>query len=187
MNTRDVQESLRELGWPIDGDGSFGPQTRQAVSDFQRGFTFWNLLVDGFAGPQTWNALQHAATEKGSASPHFRFSEFACRHCRWISVDRALVLGLERYRALVGAVEVVSAYRCIRHNQAVGGAPNSQHLYGNGADIPAVLDIEPVKALRVFSGIGYQGATRKVRHVDVRHAGPNTTGGTPDQPTVWQY
>jgi zinc D-Ala-D-Ala carboxypeptidase len=187
LNTRDVQEFLRELGWPLVVDSSFGPQTRQAVTDFQRGFTFWDLLVDGFAGPQTWNALQHAADEKGHAAPHFAFSEFGCHHCRWITVDRTLVRALEKYRSLVGPVQVVSAYRCITHNQSVGGQPNSQHLYGNAVDIPAVATVEQVRRLGVFSGIGYQANTHTVRHVDVRHFGPNTTNSTTNQPATWQY
>lgn len=173
--------------WLAHGRGRVvRPQTRQAVFDFQRGFTFWDLLVDGFAGPQTWDALQQAIAAKGGAAPHF-LSEFGCQHCHWISVDRVLVRGLERYRALVGPVQIVSAYRCIHHNQAVGGAKNSRHLDGNGVDIAAVLDVDAVRGLRVFSGIGYQGATRKVRHVDVRPIGPNTPGGAPEQPTVWEY
>jgi peptidoglycan hydrolase-like protein with peptidoglycan-binding domain len=41
-------------------DGSFGPLTRSAVTDFQ---TKWhdrghsNMLIDGIVGPQTWGAL----------------------------------------------------------------------------------------------------------------------------------
>ena len=35
-------------------------------------------------------------------------------------------------------------------------------------DIPAVVSLERVKALRHFRGIGWQGNTGRVRHVDIR-------------------
>lgn len=41
---------------PLAVDGDFGPQTRDAVIDYQ----FWNgLSVDGIVGPQTWHSLGH--------------------------------------------------------------------------------------------------------------------------------
>jgi hypothetical protein len=55
------------------------------------------------------------------------------------------------------------------------------------------VDLDPaqsenaVKRLERFSGIGIQRATGLVRHVDVRHIGPNTTGGSPSRPTIWFY
>ena len=69
----------------------------------------------------------------------------------------------------------------------MGGATSSQHLHGNACDIEAVLPTAKVQALGVFSGIGYQQQTGLVRHVDVRHVGPNTTGGTLASPTEWVY
>lgn len=44
-------------------------------------------------------------------------------------------LVLEPIRADVGPLEVASGFRGPAHNRAVGGAPNSQHLYGKAADI----------------------------------------------------
>lgn len=43
---------------------------------------------------------------------------------------------LERIRERAGgAVTVLSAYRCAKHNAHVGGAPDSYHLQGLAADI----------------------------------------------------
>ena len=39
--------------------------------------------------------------------------------------------------------------------------------------------------LKVFSGIGHFAQNGLVRHVDVRHVGPNTTGGTKARPTIF--
>lgn len=188
MDTRQVQEKLRALGWPIAVDGDFGPATHEAVSDFQRGYTFVNLAVDGWAGPQTWDALNLSVYFGGHASPHFRFAEFKSKGNGWIKVHRELLRGLEKYRAIAGAFAPISGYRDLRYNQKIGGARNSQHLYGNASDTPPRLKVAEVKALRVFSGIGFNESSGLVAHVDVRHLGPsNTTGGSVNAPTVWKY
>ncbi len=188
MKTREVQETLKTLGWPIKVDGSFGPQTFEAVQDFQRAFAWWNLLIDGHAGAKTHDALRHALENDGRCSLNFSFKEFASKGNGWIRVHRALVRGLEEYRELVGGpVVVVSGHRDQTHNRKVGGTRSSQHLYGNGVDLAPAQGANAVKRLGSFSGIGIQRATGLVRHVDVRHVGPNTTGGTPRTPTIWIY
>lgn len=71
-------------------------------------------------------------------------SEFACRDgCLMPASAR------ENIEALVEAVldparekfgkpiTVNSGYRCPRHNAAVGGVPNSQHMRGEAADVSA--------------------------------------------------
>lgn len=189
MTTREVQQHLRKIGWPLKVDGSFGPQTFAAVKDFQRGFAFGRpLLADGHAGPVTWKALVLCVERDGRCSEHFKFVEFKSRGNGWIKVHRSLVLGLEAYRKALGRPVAFSGYRDPAHNRRVGGKPASQHLHGNAADLflPA-LTANKVKALRRFSGIGVQQASGLVRHVDVRHVGPNTTRGTVTNPTVWFY
>ena len=50
-----VQQLLADkFGYGIAVDGLFGPNTNQAVQDFQ---TTFGLQVDGIVGPQTWKAL----------------------------------------------------------------------------------------------------------------------------------
>lgn len=189
LSTREVQQILRDLGWPIGVDGSFGEQTHQAIKDFQRAFAWHDLLVDGYCGPQTEMALVKCVMEGGKASPHFKFSEFASKGNHWIKVNRHLIRGLELIRGRYGPVSIVSGYRDPVHNQKVGGAKNSQHLYGNACDIPRTLRLTApaVKNIGSFSGIGIRKADGIVVHVDVRHMGPNTSGGTPKNPTIWYY
>ena len=187
MNTKEVQTALRDLGWPIGVDGSFGPATRQAVLDFQQGFSFHDLLVDGFAGPQTHEALRHCLGAGGRCGSHFAFREFKSKGDGWIKVHRELVRALDRYRQRYGPTTIVSGHRDLRHNQKVRGAKNSQHLYGTAVDIPAVASVAAVERLGLFSGIGYRARDGMVVHVDVRHAGVNTTGGSPAAPTTWKY
>lgn len=186
MSTREIQRSLREIGWPLAVDGVYGLRTTAAVRAFQRGYTFARLGASGRAGPQTRAALRDCVAGGGHCSEHLRFREFASKGNDWIKVDRELARGLEHYRrALGGPVRIVSGYRDPAHNAEVGGAPDSQHLYGNAADVPPALPLERVRALRAFSGIGVDARSGLVRHVDVRHRGPNTTGGTVAHPTVF--
>ena len=190
MKVEEAQQLLKDIGFKQVGkvDGDYGPATKEAIEDFQRGYGFVNLSVDGALGPKTVAALRRSHREGGACSAFFKFREFACKHCGEIKVHRALVQGLDKYRRVVGPVRIVSGYRCVTHNRVVGGKPNSQHLYGCAADISAKVHWSEVRELKLFSGIGYQRSTNLVRHVDVRHRSPqNTTKGTPARPTVWLY
>jgi GH24 family phage-related lysozyme (muramidase) len=184
----DVADALRKIGFPLPSSPS-AKQLHETIGDFQRGWAFWRLQVDGFAGPKTQRSLRTCLKNGGRCSENFWYREFESKgkSDTTIKVQRALVLGLEEYRSRFGPVSVVSGYRDPAHNHSVGGAANSQHLYGNGADIPQRATVPQVRELRCFSGIGFDGASGLVRHVDVRHVGPNTTGGSPEEPTVWRY
>jgi len=52
---RALQTALREAGYDIDVDGSFGDATYEAVRDLQANN---DLDVDGVVGPDTW-AVEH--------------------------------------------------------------------------------------------------------------------------------
>lgn len=184
----DSGEVLREIGFPLPTSPS-KKQLQEAISDFQRGWAFWRLEVDGHLGPKTERALRTCVKNGGRCSENFWFREFASKGASdtTIKLRRELVVGLEEYRGRFGPVSIVSGYRDPDHNHAVGGVGNSQHLYGNGADIPRKATVAQVRALGRFSGIGYDGDDGLVRHVDVRHLDPNTSGGTPENPTVWIY
>jgi len=185
---RAYQRLLVKVGFPIKVDGKFGQNTKQAVLDFQRGFAFWNLKVTGRLDLKTKAAIRYSAARGGKTSAHFYFREFKSKGNGWIKVNRALVRALEKLRRY-GRVSILSGYRDPRHNQNVGGASSSQHMYGTAADlISPHAPLNYVRNLKVFSGIGVSRATGRVIHVDVRHAGPNnTTGGSPSAPTIWYY
>lgn len=191
---------LRGLGFRVDTGGQY----LQAVRVFQDAFRLApaQLRVDGIVGPQTSAALAIAALRlkagQTTCSPHFGFSEFACRcqrrhpACRGVLVVGELVDALEKLRAAFypGGLYLASAYRCPDHNAdpTVGGAAQSQHLYGTAADVGQIIPTAKVATERIFSGVGYGSRSGKVRHVDVRHAGPNnTTGSSPDHPAEWVY
>jgi GH25 family lysozyme M1 (1,4-beta-N-acetylmuramidase) len=187
LSLMDIQQILEKLGWPLKVDGKMGKETFSAIKDFQRGFAWWDLLIDGNAGIKTMEALRHAADNDGHCSLHFKFAEFKSKGNGWIKVHRSLIRGLEEVREKFGPLAIQSGYRDPAHNTKVGGAASSQHLHGNACDPVKDLPLDIVKGVRRFSGIGIRKSDNKVRHVDVRHEGPNPTGGTPQNPTIWFY
>lgn len=76
----------------------------------------------------------------GDVSEHFSYSEFQCKGKQCCggagAVSPDLVVALERLRNTWGRrLLVTSGYRCAKHNEQVGGAPNSQHLLGLAVDV----------------------------------------------------
>lgn len=112
----------------------------------------------------------------GDLSPHFSAWEFRDhRTGSLIGPHPALLEGLERLRASKGArpLRIVSGYRSPTTNAAVGGARNSQHLYGRAADIePSYCTVHEALAAG-FTGVGYSSSGGVV-HVDVRPSAPVT-------------
>lgn len=84
----------------------------------------------------------------GDLSKNFSRSEFACKcGCGFDTADHGLVYALQECAEDLGiqhmaAVRIVitSGCRCTRHNTEVGGAPDSQHIYGRAADFKVYLD-----------------------------------------------
>ena len=76
-------------------------------------------------------------------SPHFTLAELDREGIATpaeIAALRALCVDLlEPVRALLGVpLRVNSGLRSVAHNAAIGGAPNSQHLHGEAADVGPV-------------------------------------------------
>ena len=69
-------------------------------------------------------------------SEHFSFDECSCRHCGKNWTDPRLITLAEKVRHLLGARPMIvhCVCRCRDHNRAVGGSPNSQHMYGRAMD-----------------------------------------------------
>lgn len=186
MNDRQVQEALRAIGWPIGVDGRIGAVTRQAVRDFQAGFVWMTyaglrpLAVDGVPGPATRHELQMCLNRGGRCSLFFRYAEFRSKGNGWIKVDRHQAWCLDRYRERFGPTSIISGYRDPAHNRRVGGATRSRHLLADAADVRPVATVAQVRALGLFTGIGYNASSGRVAHVDTRP-------GDPRRPTTWRY
>jgi len=62
--------------------------------------------------------------------------EVKCPCCDFATPNPLLMDAVQRVRnGVQAAIHVSSGCRCARHNAAVGGAANSQHLLGNALDI----------------------------------------------------
>jgi zinc D-Ala-D-Ala carboxypeptidase len=196
LNTSQATAALRALGWRVRTTGEF----KQALHNFQYA---WNLgaplAPDSTLGPLTSAALSVSLSRRGrglpTASAHFSFTEAACKcggrygNCQRIWVNRALFSSLEvlRAKAYPGGLSPASICRCPSWNHGVGGASNSQHMYGNACDVQYAARDVSVASWRLFGGLGRSRSTRLIRHVDRRDQSHNTTGGTLARPTIWDY
>ena len=63
---------------------------------------------------------------------------------------------LEPLRLKYGkAIKVNSGWRSVEHNAVVGGAPNSQHLFGEAADITAGSPAENQKLFSILKQMNF--------------------------------
>jgi len=107
-------------------------------------------------------------------APHFCVSEFACRDgTDVLLIHPALPDLLEDIRAhFLAPVRITSAFRTHAHNDAVGGAKDSRHLWGMAADI--TVDGVPPATVADFAetlGVGGLGRYDTFTHVDVGSRG----------------
>ena len=113
---------------------------------------------------------------------YFKKAEFACPCCGVCHMNKELIWKLDLLRELVGEPLIItSGYRCERHNEAVGGAPNSAHLRGNAADIACPDHLLRYKILKYAFYLEFPriGIGKKFIHLDVDRTLPH--------PRVWVY
>ena len=81
--------------------------------------------------------------KKLSTNFHLREYECSCSDCQETLVDLDHVKKLQKLREDLGvSIKITSAYRCPKHNAAVGGSAKSQHKEGSATDIQ-VSGMEP--------------------------------------------
>lgn len=193
---RSNQHRLRKIGFPVKPDGRMGPQTRDAVRLFQRGWCGNKPLRQSRRlTKRTKRAILWSARnggKLGQKAPHFTYREFAstttsCPGNGVIKVTRRQGLAMEALRHHVGrSLRIINGYRDPRKNACVGGASCSQHTDacghegGNACDVNTGLSLAQAKALRLFTGIGVSRSSGVVVHVDTRP-------GSVAFPTVWFY
>jgi uncharacterized protein YcbK (DUF882 family) len=112
-------------------------------------------------------------------SKYFSRHEFACKcGCGFNTVDIELLNLCDLIRDYVKKpVTASSGCRCIRHNASVGGASNSQHLYGRAADliVDDPLAVYDYLDRRYPNRYGF-GVYESWLHVDSRSNGPARWG-----------
>ncbi|MEV0431195.1 D-Ala-D-Ala carboxypeptidase family metallohydrolase [Micromonospora sp. NPDC050495] len=183
------QLQIRVAGWAAYGnivriDGRYGPETAGAVKRFQSAY---GLRADGIAGPQTFAKIYNLQ-DSDCTPKHFSYTELdnGCGKGGWSggplssSATRENALRtmwkLEALRRGLGdkPLYVTSGFRSIACNSQVGGASDSQHLYGTAADVKSgtssLCRVARTARTHGFSGIfgpGYPDHDDHV-HVDSR-------------------
>ena len=104
-------------------------------------------------------------------TPHFKLSEFRCRHCGEVNelAARRLASRLELARQFAGPMTIISGFRCQHANAVAGGKRDSQHLVGLAADILVINDghrFQLVKAL-IDAGFKRIGIGSSIVHADI--------------------
>ncbi|HEX6870551.1 MAG TPA: D-Ala-D-Ala carboxypeptidase family metallohydrolase [Micromonosporaceae bacterium] len=195
MSGDDVRQlQLRVAGWSgyhdfVAVDGSYGTETANAVKRFQSAY---GLTVDGIAGSQTFNKL-YALQDDDCTPIHFSYNEMddVC-YGGWTggplsaSATKANALRtmwkLEALRHALGDHPLtVGGFRSYACNNAVGGASNSQHLYGLAADITSssstLCQIAKEARYHGFSGILGPGYPDHNDHVHADSRAENNDDG----------
>jgi zinc D-Ala-D-Ala carboxypeptidase len=182
------QLQIRVAGWSgyrsvVRIDGVYNSQTANAVRRFQAAY---GLAADGVAGPRTFGKI-YALQHNDCTPSHFSYAEMD-NSCGggWsggplsASATKANALRtmwkLEALRHSLGdrPLLVTSAFRNRSCNARIGGASDSQHLYGLAADVisrsSSLCQIAREARYHGFSGLlgpGYPGHANHV-HLDSR-------------------
>ena len=159
MTVKQRQHLLAYLGYYVGTvDGIWGAMSKAACTAFQRDAA---IAADGLGGPETDKALKKAvANDLTKPDPveeekpvtgtfwdeieFFTREEFKCKcggkYCNGFPAEpkEAMVRIADRLRRNLGVpVTIVSGLRCKTWNAIQGGVANSQHMYGEAADIYA--------------------------------------------------
>ena len=157
MTVKQRQNLLAYLGYYVGAiDGIWGSGSREAAKAFQT--DFGGIEVNGQGNTETDKALRHAVAydmfkvDKVEEAPgtgsfwdeiqYFTRDEFRCKcggkYCDGFPAEpqEQLVRIADQLRKNLGVpITIVSGLRCPTWNQIQGGVDNSQHMYGEAADI----------------------------------------------------
>ena len=194
MTLKQKQALLAYLGY-YDGplDGLWGEKSQRATIDFQRDYMAQED-VDGIFGAATEKRIleviatgEESVVKENLTAPadwwkdirYFTRAEFKCKcggkFCDGYpaEIDMNMVKIADEIRARIGKpISINSGLRCKTHNANVGGVSNSQHLYGNAADLGCPSGCTPIQMASIAEDImgdtGGIGTYSWGVHIDTR-------------------
>lgn len=102
---------------------------------------------------------------------NFNSSELDCKcsykSCTHTLIDLEHLVELQKFRDESGPIKITSAYRCERHNKAVGGSTKSRHLVGVATDIQ-VSNMSPKEVADSLDYLNGVGVYNTFVHIDSR-------------------
>ena len=109
---------------------------------------------------------------KTKLTKNFSSTEFDCKckdpECQWTAIDLDHVNKLQKKRDKWNkSITINSAFRCEKHNKAVGGATNSRHRVSDATDIQ-VKDMSPSEVADDCEDFDGLGRYNSFTHIDSR-------------------
>lgn len=141
-----IQRSLNQImNAGLTVDGKLGPQTRQAVKNFQRSH---GLTVDGIVGPATEAALK-GALQGGSSGQQTTLDGFAFDSAKLTAGHQALINSVARaIVASLGTATPVQSVYVVGRTDPVGSAAYNDQLARRRAEAVAAQLRASLRSLR---------------------------------------
>lgn len=207
LQIKELQTILSEIGYKVAVDAIYGNETLTAFNQFK---TDKKLTEPNLIGVTTVDALYDSYAQKTpNEVTNIDWHYFKSPVSKWFTVGEVFQNKKERFtndstirnrivtvakeldkvrQAYGSAILVNSWYRPPSINQAVGGASNSRHLYGDGVDIRplsgSLTAFEKWLDKHWYGALGY-GSKRGFVHVDMRNNKGFDTGGS--KSSRWTY
>ena len=175
----------RDFGW-ISVDGICGEQTEKALKhavaygmpEKKSDSTDYTSDYTCVQNNNTVNSTGNNTGTTWDEIKYFKKSEFACKCGKYCDgypaeIDMNMVKIADKIRSKIGKpITINSGLRCKTHNANVGGVSNSQHLFGNAADLGCPAGCTPTQmasiAEEIMGDTGGIGTYSWGIHIDTR-------------------
>lgn len=99
---------------------------------------------------------------------NFSAKELSCSCCGKMGVKKESADRLQKLREKFGkSITITSAYRCEKHNKAIGGASKSFHMTGQAFDIACTNPRDRYDLVTIAHECGFRGIEISPKHVHI--------------------